>query len=576
MAKDKKIHNIFLIDQSKVQEKFFKNSENIKPENLVQMIINEANDIYEEQELLQETDMKKFNIKLYFHVDHKRNNLASFCSSFVKEDQKILTFKPKSGSSIMFAWKDKNIFAITTGQGFRVIEDFCVTKFGMLLVGMFNEEFRITALDSNRISSRVHSNKTIYSSEMDFVDIDSLDTIFKEVTGRLNSRTQVHRLLNLNEESRKNSIKITAKNYVKISSSMNFNDVVHFLNEIDNYDFGEIKDTFNLIIPISKKQASDVIEQNNQRVIEIMFDSITSKKTFPFDLFHKLTNEFIESDTYNLKISGMGELEKTEDLSPYKFIKSAYEKYLLKTNSEKSISTFTEFANKATIDSIKGEITQTSGSLLKHISGEINVEGKNYYIFYGDYYLLNEDYSTRLNNILENKLNQNRFENVIRSNWKANENEDIFNEKVANDEGLVHLHKITPDYVEFADLLKIDDDCLTVIHVKDGFDNDMRALDRQVELSMKMVNDLKNDKVYMRKIYDKAKLCEKGKNIQEFFPTANDFFDAFLTRQIKFAIVIRPPEKNLLKNRSNIAKHCLNAMIIRCANQGYELRIQIM
>jgi hypothetical protein len=45
---------------------------------------------------------------------------------------------------------------------------------------------------------------------------------------------------------------------------------------------------------------------------------------------------------------------------------------------------------------------------------------------------------------------------------------------------------------------------------------------------------------------------------------------------VRYIIAIRPAKKNLLDNESNIAKHCLNALILRCFQQGIELRIQVL
>ena len=135
-----------------------------------------------------------------------------------------------------------------------------------------------------------------------------------------------------------------------------------------------------------------------------------------------------------------------------------------------------------------------------------------------------------------------------------------------------------PDYIEFADLMKVEDSVITVIHVKDGFDCDMRALDRQVELSVSQVIDAKNNNnsTYLRRLYQNALANRKGINISSVFHTEDEFVDAIVHREIRFVAAIHPPIDDLLANRSNIAKHCLNAMIMRCFNMGIDFKIDII
>ena len=425
------------------------------------------------------------------------------------------------------------------------------------------------------MSSIVHSNKTIYANEIDFVDVDALDTVFKEVSGRLNDKATVHSLLNLEQTSKKKSMKITAKNFIQFSSSLSFKGLIHLLTQIDQYDYAAMQDRFNLILPINSKQNKNTVEKNNSKIIEKMYVAIREGKPIGLDLFNKSTLDFIAADTYSIVYSDV-ELITTDDIEPSEFIKQAYTTYL--NNQEDTLQTFSGFINSASLVAKKDDDIVTEGSILSHISGEIQVDGKSYYIFYGEYYFLSDSYSSRLNKSLKGKLLDERFVNYLTTPWYSDNNEDKFNEAASNSEGFIHLHKIKPEYIEFADLLKYDDDRVVIVHVKDGFDDDMRALDRQVELSITRILDLKNNNndEYMRKLYQNATQCSKGTNITSMFPTEEEFISTLKEKEVQYIVAIRPPVKNLLENRSNIAKHCLNALILRCFNQGIDLKINIL
>lgn len=243
-----------------------------------------------------------------------------------------------------------------------------------------------------------------------------------------------------------------------------------------------------------------------------------------------------------------------------------------------TLAAFSTFVKGSKLCATKGENVVTDGPLLNHVSGEVQVNGINYYIFYGEYYRLNTAYTDRLNDTLQGKLRQQLYRHEIQTQWPLGKDEDWFDLEVSTKEDYVHLHKVKPEYIEFADLLKYENDVVTVVHVKDGFDSDMRALDRQVELSITKIMDIKhhNNHTYLGNLYEKAFVHTTGKNITSVFSTKQEFLDCMKEKAVRYVVVLRPPNKDLLANPSNIAKHCLNALILRCFQQGIELKIQVL
>ena len=571
-----KTHNIYLLDKSKIQDKFAEGAETPISDLLAQLMATDTK--YHDQSLKEGINTSGFSVKLYFRgEDNFHSKFASFCRPFVKEGEEAVSYFPRTASSVLFIWNDRHIFAITTGQGFRMIEFYATPKFGMMIASAFQQCFKITSLDSNAMSSIIHSTKTVYANEVDFIDVEALDTIFKEVTGRLNDAANVHALLNLPATSKKRSMKVTAKDYVQFSSSINFDGLIHLLTIIDNYDFNHLYDCFNHITPLTSKKHYLQILINNDAVVRKIYDAIVTGNIIPFDLFHRNTNDFISADTYVIYDSGTyEEYTEQEDYNPTQLISKAYLQYL-NTNPMTEASFYT-FWQTAKLRSDREDFTATDGTLIQHISGEIEVNGENYYVFYGDYYRLNESYSERLKESLKGKLRPEFYTSEIQTPWPTGMNEHVFNRTVSTNEGFVHLHTVTPDGIEFCDLLKASDDSVTVVHVKDGFNNDMRALDRQVELSIAKIMDLKhnNQTTYMKKLYRRGAACDKGLNITSVFRTEDEFISNMKDKQIRYIIAIRPANPNLLEGQSNIAKHCLNAMILRCFNQGIDLRIRVL
>lgn len=568
---DKKTHNIYMLDTEKLTN--LGKSINEQITRIIEQSNGNSRYKYKLQDLKDETDFQGFSIKLYYRNEEKDSRIKLFCESFVKENQEVVRSFTRSSSSIMFIWNKKSIYAVTTGQGFRAIEEYCMQKFGLLVISAFNA-FKITALDSNTLSSIVHSSKTIYSNEVDFIDVTELDTIYKEITGRLNDIGIVKKIIN-NDETKKSSIKVIGKNYIQFSNSMNLNDLLHLLSLLNAYNYNQISDSFNLISPIDNKTCKSIIDRNNKAVIEKMFDTIKKGDTFCFDLFHKNTNDFITATEYIVE-NKKRDLISEEEIRPWEFIKNAYDAYL--DGKDYDYNSFESFIYSSKIISKNEERVITSEKILNHISGEIEINDHSYFVFYGNYYSITQSYTERLNESLTQKLSIERTTDKIKTLWKKDDKEDDFNRNASNNEGYIHIHKVKPDYIEFADLIKQEGNDMYIVHVKDGFDDDMRALDRQVELSIHKLMDLrnKNNSKFMKKLYENAKKNKEARNITEDFKTEESFIKAMKECDIHYIIAIRPPKKNLLENKSNIAKHCLNALILRCYNQGIDLKINII
>lgn len=574
--KGTKPHNIFLIDKAKL------NLSNSTIEDALGLLMS-VDDGYELQTLKPDLKTGTFTVRLYFRGDDNyQSQFSSFCKTFVAENQKAVTFYPRTASSVLFIWNDKHIYAVTTGQGYRMVEDYSLPKFGLIIASQYDEDFKVTSLDANAMASIVHSSKTIYSNEVNFVDVATLDTIFKEVTGRLKDKKKVHELLGLKNSSKRDSLKVSAKNSVQFSSALNFEGLLHLLAEIDKIDFDTLQERFNLIVPISAKKHKPLITANNTAVIEAMYAAITAGKDIPFDLFHKNTSTYIEAERYEIYDPKTDNAYTSfDDHAAAGVVLRSYQTFL--DGNPDTLAAFYLFAISARIRSFKGDAPPiTDDCLLKHISGEIQVDGKFYYIFYGEYYQLEEAYTERLNKALERILRNELITDVIKTPWPVapTYTEDWFNAQVSNTEDYVHLHKIKPDGIEFADLIKCEADVVTIVHVKDGFDADMRALDRQVELSIARIMDLNNNNndSYFRKLYNNAtkSTTVATQKITTFFSTADSFIDSIKGKKVRYIIVVRPENKKLLDNESNIAKHCLNALILRCFQQGIELKIQVM
>lgn len=582
-----KRHNIFCLDKNKVLALMdSQESEEITNTEIVEFLIvkhkDEKRKNYNVQELKEGKDTitigtgenaTTFELFFFFNSEHQYNNkLKSFCKSFVKPEQEIFNAQSKIISSVLFVASTQNIFIVTTGQGFRVVEDFCVQRFGMKYLSVLLSKIKITRTDANKVAGAEHSTRIIYNQDVNFVDVNTLDTIYKEITGKTKNTALIKELLSLSDTSNKKTLNITAKNFLQLGSSMTIDKLLRLLAQIDAVDISALGDEFNSILSLSDKNDKEQILKNNTEIARKLYQAKLSG-AFPFDIFHNDIEEFIEADKYiiwyNNKKTEANEYSNEE---LYEALFSAYDNHIAgKVDNE---SAFLDFVAKARIISSKDDLPNTEGKLLEHISGEIAVDGKNYYVFYGKYYFINTSYETRLDALLGQKLRTVNQAYTFTTDW--NTDEDAFNADVSNSEDYAHLHKIKIENIEFADLIKFDDGGCTIVHAKDGFDGSMRILERQIELSMIKLNDLRrnNQNEFFKEIYNKSQQSTTGKSLAEYF----DSEDAFITKlqnkdyPVIFVMAIRS-DTDFTSSRSNIAKHCLMSLINKAFQHGFELKI---
>ena len=574
--KNKKLHSIYYIDANRVRSELIEGHP-VTMDDIVDAIAKKAEQ-YEEQVVKDDLDTKSFKVKLLFFGQEKYNNdLSSFCKSFVKDDQEIVQFKPKVSSSVLFVWNESHIFAITTGQGFRVVGPYCMPKFGLRIAGSFEEDFGIIGLTSNVMASTIHSRRTTYTNEVDFLNINSLDTISKEITGSLSDQDRVRKLLQLSENSRKKSMRVIAKDFIQLGSSLDFNGLLHLLKWICQFDFTQLNDIFNQMEPLNTKRDAEAIKHLDSQIAYQIYENIKDGQDIHFDLFHKEVDKFIQAEVYTIQHNGHILIE-SDYCPPPEIIRDSYDEYLKHTSASDNFATFHDYFLNVKLEASFEDNIITSDSLLRHISGEILEGDTNYYVFYGEYFKLGAHYTARLNDDLHQKLQRGYYVSEIKTPWYGG-SEDNFNKRVSEEESYVHLHKVMEGYIEFADLLKLENNSATIVHVKIGFDGSMRVLERQVELSIKRMQDLQknNQEAYMRSIYRRAKDANVGRNIENSFSSEQEFIDAMRTCTFRYviALLLKGDKVNvdLMNTRSNIAKHCLNSLIHKCFEAGVDLKI---
>jgi uncharacterized protein (TIGR04141 family) len=194
-----------------------------------------------------------------------------------------------------------------------------------------------------------------------------------------------------------------------------------------------------------------------------------------------------------------------------------------------------------------------SQKLSKCLHGEVQTaDGQNYFFIDGAWFKVKGTFVERLNNDFESILiSPSNSVNLLP--WLGGDEGDYLNNYVdQNDDNTMVLHKTFFDNIELCDVLVKNGDELHFLHIKKGFNKDVRVDAQQVELAARRINDCRIQKDY------------------EFLktPTQSNFqFDSDKlvdwvanSKKIYFHSALGVPERTsgeLLNRSSNIAKYAL-------------------
>jgi hypothetical protein len=157
-----------------------------------------------------------------------------------------------------------------------------------------------------------------------------------------------------------------------------------------------------------------------------------------------------------------------------------------------------------------------------------------YFYFLWSYYRVKNDLKNVINTDFKRLYNDNSIflDNIdlLDENWLDWEEEDFYNEKYKEKDNYYIFDKITPEWVEFCDILYIwDDNNISIFHIKDKFGQSIRDLVYQVENSTSLIHNqiLSNSDWYFDKLYDFKIRNTINDWFNDRFNTLESFLDLF-------------------------------------------------
>ena len=528
-----------------------------------------------------EDDTKEMKENIYYSFRFKNNKIAGlFLYKYSKVNieqlneffSSILVSFPrmdqhKMYSTIMFLWTDRNIYAITTGYARYDISAYIEPHFGLKILSAYKNIINVRSQSINPLHGLIHEDTQKFSSPVPVSCIISSNSLLSKISGFVSKESELHDGLEL--PSRK-KLQVYARDHIRLSQKLSFSDLCSVISHIDAHDNN--RDEFNLVgrvdEDVCKFIADNISDEHNNDTIYIYPQDDDS-----FDLSEEWTIN------YNNR-------EKT--FSP-KNLKQIYKEYQeeIKRNEDAKL-----FFQDAIICFNKDG--GKKHKLLETLNGEIQKNKVVYTLIYGKFYQYKEQLLKRISKDLDARLkdNENNDARFIKKlDFSSTKNEDEIVCKICELQQSYPFHKIICNNIEFADVLVEKDNIIYLVHVKCYFNNSMRDLQKQMELSTQMLRDIKSNSnsILLESLWREINAStEKRKNAYEKrradlntcflkgIKNKDALKDYLCLKEIKYIALIACNYKinHLSKARSITAMLCLEKLISFFNNEDIPLIVQ--
>ncbi len=446
------------------------------------------------------------------------NFLDKLLSDKITQEKKSELFDNRNKDLVLFIYDEGDIYAITSGGGYHIIDGFINERFPFEVAKrMLTGDFK--SAEMRDLTGTVYSQSRNFRRSYNFSRRESFGKVWKKLTGNIDTSILE------NSEYPADFIQVgkRKKFNADIKSSFTFrklitiDQVIGVVKEIQSLLLQDPTDSQNetfrfldtLKEVVSKKQKDDL----RNALFKDIYDFVKStNQECDFDFCHpKEMTKFLYG--INFKIhhgiewqdespSATEVLIKLREADNAVIDKTSFETF--KDRFSKMPMTFEEDENGITI----------SDSLWKYFHGEIRVGNKTYFFIDGHWYEIVGEFLKRLSEDFEELAFGGK--NIMTTeipfiDWPFKK-EGIYNKEQSKKNGFyfgdeVFLKQSEKGKVELFDLMYVKDKKTYIIQVKDGFSASIRDACSQIQISAEILekNLSTNNSEELNKYYEEFK-----------------------------------------------------------------------
>jgi len=346
------------------------------------------------------------------------------------------------------------------------------------------------------------------------------------------------------------------------------------------------KFTLNKVVHLRGKRFEKLVEELNDEMYHQIYNHFKSGHIPDFEICHSQFEQYLTAEKYIIELSGK-ECIKFDH-------RPTWQNIIIEIRDKKSLLADDVFQFKqsvllrklATYDLFDARMTQDT--IFDHLNGELSYKGNSYFHIDKGWYRIDPTFIEDLNDQCSSMLKEAWDDKLIGHKFDLTQDEKIFNQSYINKAGVLVLDTVTPENIECCDVLFYDQDNITFIHVKKGFNNSMRDLASQVSIAAKRIKEtIHTDLKYIGKVECLAKTPVKKDALRNLiaaqkFPPKGlvNLFKQSPRPKIRFCLAfvdtaksIRSLFSDIRKFDSNIAKYSLIELSQDLRLMGFDFKV---
>lgn len=510
-------------------------------------------------------------------VENPEQKESEWAKFLPKEHFEEITLYKQSLNLLLFIYTYENLYCIIGGDSYSFIVNFIDHSFGINSYSKIIDQNQdnLISIKSKGVSGNEINSNSQFREDFKVINFIRFGKIPYEIiirTSIKNSIEYFHRIQNNPNER----IIVNYGKGVKINKDLNFYQIISVAKQFDYINNLEESEFLNSYKEIDKKSIE--IQSFYDTLINNIFNDLENlsktsglhKSGFQFDFTNpNNTVLFFESDTFHLK-------EKTSKGGYSKFYEVNDKNKIYSTVLNRAVEvvypldffSFRAYIQGVQITCYKEGKKTVSSNFLFHFNTEVSYKGDTLIYLGSKWYKLKSSFIKELNSTCESILsNYKAPDNLLFEPWKKKEitREGDYNLLYKKVKGYFVLDTYLFDYIEICDILKINDDSISLIHVKYGFDNKLREVINQVLISARRLkNDMQGSNIILKKIFRKLIDTEQINIINCY--TEDTFISEFKNKRIEYVIAFtnHNNEKPILGDISNFKSSIAKFSIIEC------------
>jgi len=548
---------------------------------------------YEPQKL-KAIKKKGHNFRLFYNTWSTSIKWKEFIAEIAHPEEDILKTNDSlnEGFILLISVQKRNkeeLYAITGGFGHIQLQSYIDYQFGLNILSRLiqNQDKVLKAAKERNFVGGVLGSVKYFRGDYNLNENESFGNYYQELRAKLD-KPILKNIFKFTDDELKRGGLCDAKSSFTIRKPMTFEKAIEIVNIIDDLIRKPAIVDLNLIKRLDKsdKALIDKLERELDAELFTIYKGKISEVNV--EICHRIFDRYYDAVEFEIYFS-IGRKYYSKRIPACACLYDVLDQYKnagirLKTHDEVK-----ELLRDTRITAFDERGYQlTSGRLVDHICAELKLGQRSYFLFNQEWYLVKKEFAKILNNQCNEFLSTNLISSSFLKKWNSPaESENDFNAKHLGEKDTLVFDKVTPENIEACDILKWSAKEIYFIHVKEGFNNEMRNLGRQVQISARRIGqDLKTGREFLGKLYDTlAKKDAKSayfKNAQSELLkiTKAQFLELFDNRKPVFVLaVLDSSNKNkrsfadITKYNSNIAKFCLHQLSQEMRLLNMELKV---